>query len=482
MKINAAAYIRVSTDDQTEYSPAAQLKALEDYARRNNMTLHKENIFRDEGISGRSAKKRPAFMKMIATAKKYKSSSSEKPFDVILVHKFDRFSRNREESIVYKSMLRRECGVKVISITEHIEDDKFSVILEAMLEAMAEYYSLNLADEVKKGMTEKANRGEFMSTAPLGYKWNEGQLIVDESEAKYIRYIFDSFIEGKPKSEIVKTLNAAGLHTHRGNPIELRTVDYILKNIIYKGYTRWSPDDKQNYRLIDNNNAIIKKGVHPPIISEQTFDRAQELLRLHSQCKVIRSRENHKHWLSGMLKCSACGASLSYTKSTNSFQCYKYSHGVCTESHSVVLHKVETAILSSLSEALINDDLSQYQIIKTSSAPEDEVQIVRDNIKKHTFRMSRLKEAYLDGILDIDEYKTTKKEEQAEIDLLQKQLENLTAKQFDPEVFKQNIKQTYNIITSNDFSDPEKNIAIKHILQKIIYNKKSETFEFYYIF
>ena len=128
----AAAYIRVSTEDQTEFSPDAQLKALKAYAKANNMILQEQHIYRDEGISGRKAEKRPGFMAMIAAAK-----SKAHPFDVILVHRFDRFARSREDSVVYKSMLRRECGVRVISITESIEDDKFSVILESMLEGMA---------------------------------------------------------------------------------------------------------------------------------------------------------------------------------------------------------------------------------------------------------------------------------------------------------------------------------------------------------
>ena len=91
---------------------------------------------------------------MIAAAK-----GKPPPFTAILVHKFDRFARNREDSIVYKSLLRLQCGVQVISITEHLEDDRMGLILEAMLEAMAEYYSINLADEVRKGMVEKGPPG-----------------------------------------------------------------------------------------------------------------------------------------------------------------------------------------------------------------------------------------------------------------------------------------------------------------------------------
>ncbi|MBQ2297203.1 MAG: recombinase family protein, partial [Ruminiclostridium sp.] len=146
METIAACYIRVSTEDQTEYSPEAQKRALEHYARQHGMVLSPDHIYIDAGISGRRAETRPAFMAMIAAAKQ-----KPPPFSVILVHKFDRFARNREDSIVYKSMLRRQCGVQVVSITEHLEDDRMSLILEAMLEAMAEYYSLNLAEEVRKG-------------------------------------------------------------------------------------------------------------------------------------------------------------------------------------------------------------------------------------------------------------------------------------------------------------------------------------------
>ena len=102
MKV-AAAYIRVSTDDQLEYSPDSQLEKIRLYAERNQILLPKEFIFVDEGISGRKTKNRPAFNEMIGLAKR-----NPKPFDVILVWKFSRFARNREDSIVYKSMLKLE--------------------------------------------------------------------------------------------------------------------------------------------------------------------------------------------------------------------------------------------------------------------------------------------------------------------------------------------------------------------------------------
>lgn len=129
----AACYIRVSTDDQLEYSPDSQLEKIKEYCLRNDYILNTDNIFiEEEGVSGRKASKRQEFQHMIAKAK-----SKPKPFDVIIVWKFSRFARNREDSIVYKSMLKK-IGIDVVSVTESIGDDKISVITEAIIEAMDE--------------------------------------------------------------------------------------------------------------------------------------------------------------------------------------------------------------------------------------------------------------------------------------------------------------------------------------------------------
>ena len=151
----AAAYIRVSTEDQMEFSPNSQLRCIQAYALNHHIELLPAHIYLDEGISGRNASKRPAFLQMIADAKR-----KPHPFDLILLWKFSRFARNRQDSIFYKSMLRRECGIDVISITEPLSPDPTSILIEALLEAMDEYYSVNLAQEVRRGMNEKFRRGE----------------------------------------------------------------------------------------------------------------------------------------------------------------------------------------------------------------------------------------------------------------------------------------------------------------------------------
>ncbi len=156
-------YARVSSDKQdTDLSISAQLKALRDYAERNNYLVVKE--FVDEAESGRTAA-RPAFREMISMAKR-----PHKPLDAVLVWKYSRFARNREDSIVYKTMLRKS-GVQVISITEPFDDTPTGRLLEAMIESLDEFYSANLGEEITRGLRESASRGFFLtSKAPYGYR------------------------------------------------------------------------------------------------------------------------------------------------------------------------------------------------------------------------------------------------------------------------------------------------------------------------
>lgn len=187
---NGALYIRVSTHMQDELSPDAQKRLLLDYAKANDILVSEEYIFEEKGISGKKADKRPQFQQMIALAK-----SKPSPFDIILVWKFSRFARNQEESIVYKSLLRKQ-GVEVFSASEPVTDGSFGSLIERIFEWMDEYYSIRLSGEVMRGMTEKATRGGYQASPPLGYRIDvpkKPPVIVPE-EVAAIRYIFDSYV------------------------------------------------------------------------------------------------------------------------------------------------------------------------------------------------------------------------------------------------------------------------------------------------
>ena len=168
----AACYIRVSTEEQTELSPASQLVEIRKWASTHGYIVPDEFVFTDEGITGRKVVGRDAFRQMIGVAK-----TKPKPFDAILLWKFSRFARNRDDAVFYKSILRKQLGIEVISIKEPIAEGKMGIITEALIEAMDEYYSINLAEEVKRGMEEKHRRGELQSTPAFGYCVQDNTLI-----------------------------------------------------------------------------------------------------------------------------------------------------------------------------------------------------------------------------------------------------------------------------------------------------------------
>lgn len=400
----AACYIRVSTEDQTEYSPDAQRRALEHYAKQHNFIILSDCIYIDAGVSGRRAEKRPAFMKMIGTAK-----TKDRPFDVILVHKFDRFARNREDSIVYKSMLRKQCGVQVISITESIEDDRMGVIMEAMLEAMAEYYSINLGDEVRKGMTEKALRGELQTTAPYGYRAENNVLQIVPEEADIVREIFGRYVNGESMYSISRWTQDKGILTHRGNPFDNRMVQYILSNPVYIGKLRWHPKkhrDRFSYGQ-DDPDLLVVDAKHDAIIDEETFSVAEEILRRNVAMygKHARPSWDRKHWLAGIVSCSSCGGRLIFTGGLY-FKCGSYVHSKCRISQHVRADVLEAAILKKLQLDSVSDAIT-FQVVRSENNTSIQKQLENDLalIQK---KINRLRDAYLNGADTADEYKAAK--------------------------------------------------------------------------
>ncbi|MCY4616073.1 MAG: recombinase family protein [Chloroflexi bacterium] len=159
----AALYARVSSDRQdVDLSVSAQLRALRDYAERNNYAVVREYV--DEAESGRVAD-RPQFRKMLDAA-----GEADAPFREILVWKFSRFTRKREHAVAFKSMLRRR-GIRVTSITEHADDSPTGKLMEAIIESVDDFYSESLAQEVMRGLRESASRGFWVAPrAPYGYR------------------------------------------------------------------------------------------------------------------------------------------------------------------------------------------------------------------------------------------------------------------------------------------------------------------------
>ena len=484
MKI-AACYIRVSTDDQLEYSPDSQLAAIRRYAKANDMILPDEYVFiEQEGISGRKADKRPEFQRMIGTAK-----TKPKPFDVVLLWKFSRFARNREDSIVYKSMLRKQLGIEVISISENVGDDKMSVIFEAMIEAMDEYYSINLAEEVKRGMTEKAMRGEVLSIAPLGYKVVNKKLEVDDEKAEIIRAVFEKYSNGGTLRGIAEWLNDIGIRTKRGNVIENRTIEYWLRNPVYHGYIRWTPTGR-THRNYDNPDTIIKKGSHTPIIDEELWEKVQERMRLQKEkyCRYRRPATQNSYTLAGIFRCGTCGCTI--VRSTKNYmQCCGYAHGSCKTSQSTKIEKLTIMLIAAISDDVKNDSYRISGNAKTEQSRSDR-EIVEKQLEREREKLKRAKEAYLTGIDTADEYRQNKESLSAEIVRLENSISDMSEEEstcdgFAPKSrikeYRERCQRTLDIIQNPDIPETEKNAALKQLIEKAVYNKDLQEVSVFYI-
>ena len=238
--IPAALYARVSSDRQdVDLSVAAQMRALRDYAERNGYSVPREYV--DEAESGRIAD-RPQFRRMLDEAGK-----PEAPFQEILVWKFSRFTRKREHAVAFKSMLRKR-GIRVTSITEHADDSPTGKLMEAIIESVDEFYSENLAEEVRRGMREAASRGFWVSTyAPYGYRkvqvqdWpkKRPKLELDPPADGVVRRIFQMALLGTSTLGITKTLNKEGIASPQRGRWTKTTVHRILTNETYTGTLVW---------------------------------------------------------------------------------------------------------------------------------------------------------------------------------------------------------------------------------------------------
>ena len=284
----AVIYARYSSDSQTEQSIEGQLRVCEQYAKNNDFVIL--NTYIDRAMTGTNDN-RPDFQKMI-------KDSSNHEWQYVIVYKLDRFSRNKYETAKYKKILK-DNGVKLVSAMENIPDTPEGIILESLLEGMAEYYSAELAQKVKRGMRETRLKGYFQGgVLPYGYKLDGRKIVIDDTKADTIRYIFKQYAMGKFVRNIIEELNEKCIYKN-GKPFANNTIYGILKNERYTGkYTK------------DNE---VFTNMFPRIIDDETFAKVK-----------ARSKVNHYgkrsiqtvYLLKNKLVCGYCGKSISAESGT----------------------------------------------------------------------------------------------------------------------------------------------------------------------
>lgn len=282
----AVIYARYSSDKQREESIEGQIRECTDYAKRQNINIIHTYI--DRALSARTDH-RPEFLKMIR-------DSARRTFDYVIVYQLDRFSRSRYDSATYKARLKKY-GVKVLSAKENISDDPAGILMESVLEGMAEYYSAELSQKVTRGMTENILNGKWPGGhAPLGYKVVDGKILIDDVGASAIRLIFELYRAGNTEASIISHLNSKGYRTGQNRAFGKNSTYGILTNATYTGVHTWN----------GHTTAV------PAIISTELFQEVQEMRERRKK----HHRKSDVYALTGLLQCQ-CGKPMTGTSGTS---------------------------------------------------------------------------------------------------------------------------------------------------------------------
>jgi site-specific DNA recombinase len=309
----AVAYARYSSDNQSPESIDEQLYDIRDWAAKNDCEILK--IYTDEAETGTSDENRDDFLNMI-------SESSDMEYDYVLVHKTNRFARNKWDAAIYKKMLR-ENDKKVIYVTQPMlnEETPEAMMLETFFEGMDQYYSLDLAREVMKGHKKNARACKHNGGLPaLGFDVDKETqtYLINEREAQGVKIIFEMYDAGFSYDAIIRELNIKGFKTKTGRPFSKNSISDILRNEKYVGvYTynrrQHKVKGKRNNRKEKPADQIVRiPGGMPQIIEQELWDRVQARIagRKHNPGERARNKAITQYLLTGKIECGQCGFAM----------------------------------------------------------------------------------------------------------------------------------------------------------------------------
>lgn len=348
-------YCRYSSHMQDEKSIEQQKMEIQEYAQRNNIQIIKYYV--DEAKSG-TKNNRDGFQNMISDACK------EKNIECVLVWKTDRFARNTQDSLMYRNKLRKH-GTKLISISQPIDDSSpEGKLMSTMLAGMDEYYSENLASNVRRSQKLKAKNFEFNGGfAPLGFDIVDKHYVINKKEAVIIKKIFELYIKGHGLLDIADTLNKLGYKTKKGNNFGKNSIYEILSNEKYIGTYTFN----KAYRLdrhAKRSDTIIYENVLPAIINKEDFEKVKKIRETHKKVGEFKARKTYL--LSGLIVCGKCGVNYCGRTSAKTKNGQKYETGYylcgnrnrlgkCT--NTILKQKeLEEVVIKSLSDKLLNSN------------------------------------------------------------------------------------------------------------------------------
>ena len=411
----AVVYARFSSDNQRDESIDAQLRAINEYADKNNIKI--VNQFIDRAKSATSDK-RPEFQNMIKFCEADTTGIS-----MVIVHKLDRFSRDKYDSAKYKHKLKCN-GIRVVSVLERLDGSPESVIMESLLEGMAEYYSKNLGREVMKGLKESAlkHQTHLGGTPPLGYDVAPDKTyIINEEEAQAVRIIFDRYVNGYSYSQIIDELNELGYRTKRENKKFGKNSLYsILTNEKYTGVyvfnktQRKGVNGKRNGHKMKSEDEIIRiNGAMPQIIDNDLFQQAQEMIKRRKKAPGAHKATTF-YLLTSLIRCGECGYSYQGNKRKDkygndyiSYRCGCRKQKRDCKNKEIKRDYLEEFVLTELEKHILNDEaipvLSKAlnERLKTKSNDNHEMLTnLRNKLEKVNKEIENILNAIMSGIVN----------------------------------------------------------------------------------
>ena len=410
--MKAVIYARYSSDNQREESIEGQLRENKAFAEKNGIEIIGTYI--DRALSAKTDN-RPEFRKMI-------DDSSKGLFDIVIVWKLDRFARNRYDSAYYKAILKKN-NVKVVSATENISEGADGVLLEAILEGFAEYYSAELAEKIKRGLTENALKLRSNGVrAPIGYYVDdEKHFQIDENNAPIIKDIFMLYNDGKKVSEIVELMKSRGIK-NRGNFMNYNAIFRILTNRKYIG----------EYKFGD----ILVPNAFPAIIDEGLFNAVQDRMKRNKKAPAMHRSEDD-YLLTTHLFCGKCGAMMTGEIGTSHTET-KYRYYKCNQAKKKKCDKktvrkewLENLVIDTILELITDDSVIEElaeRVFRFQDLESAESILLKTQLEEVEKKLNNLAEAMAQGIFSattkklLDDLEAQKKT--IETDIIQYQIRN----------------------------------------------------------
>ena len=461
MKKRAVIYARFSSHAQTEQSIEGQLRECCDYAKRHDLTIVAEYI--DRALTGTSDK-RPQFLKMIEDSKR-------KNFEFVLVYQLDRFARNRYDSATYKAKLKKN-GVRVLSAKENISEDASGILIEGVLESMAEYYSAELSQKTKRGFRENLLKGNAIGGCILfGYDLVDKKWRINPTEAEIVREMFEWYRNGEKAKTIIDRLNSRGIKPKYGNKFTMNTFARIIRNEKYIG------------KMVFNDDSY--SGVIPPIVDQKLFEECNSMMDEHKH-RQRDSKSEKPYILSGKMFCGYCGASISAETGTSQngtvyhyYKCYgkKVGHNNC-EKKNVKQKEIEDTFFKATNEYILRptviDKIAKTVVNKFNSEIEKSTAMIayEKDLKSVKKSIDKIMAAIEEGI-----YTKTTKEKLLTLEATQEALEAKIAieqaKQIQP-LELSDVKNFLNYFAHKEYgSDTARNEFFNSFINRVIlYNDR----------